>query len=252
MIWDSHLHTEFSFDSAMTLQEAQAAAEEREVCLILTEHVDLYTTGQTFDPRAYRRAYEAHRGEGLLLGTECGMDPRTAQPSLEFLKQAAPDFWLGSVHTVAGHDIYNRNTYKVYSRQEFWPAYFQFMIECLKTHPYIHSLAHVDFPARLSPYVDGSFDYEDHRDYLDQIFRILIDQDISLEWNMRRYQAESRDEFIKLFTAFYDLGGRHVTLGSDAHTPHRVGQGLKEVSQIVKKIGLDLVHYKEGRRIIDN
>ncbi|MBR5582273.1 MAG: histidinol-phosphatase, partial [Phascolarctobacterium sp.] len=57
MIFDTHMHCDFSTDSSMTLEEAIAAAEKENIGMIVTEHWDYdYPTNPCefiFDLNAY-------------------------------------------------------------------------------------------------------------------------------------------------------------------------------------------------------
>ena len=48
---------------------------------------------------------------------------------------------------------------------------------------------------------------------------------------------------------YYSMGGRLVTLGSDAHTPENVGRGIAEAIEELKKIGFDSVVCMENGEV---
>ena len=76
MLYDNHVHTEFSADSEMKAEEALTAAAQEGMGLVFTEHLDLGYPGDldfTFDSKAYWEKYEPLRGEHLRLGVEIGM-----------------------------------------------------------------------------------------------------------------------------------------------------------------------------------
>ena len=45
--------------------------------------------------------------------------------------------------------------------------------------------------------------------------------------------------FLKLY---YDMGGRIITLGSDAHEPKRIADHFEEVKEILKEIGFNEIY----------
>lgn len=252
MLFDTHIHTTFSFDSKMPLPEALSRAKAREIGLCITDHMDLNTNGQSFDPLKYIETYLPWRSQGLLIGTECGMDPRFSVKSEEYLKISSVDFTLGSVHTIGDDDIYSRSTYEKYTQQEFWRAYFAQVLECLKTHPFIDSLGHLDYPARLLPYGEAGFDFRQHEQGIIPIFEFLIGHDLALELNLKRFGPETRAEFKTHFSVYRELGGKYVTLGSDAHGLSAVGHGIKDGYDLLKEVDLRPVHFEQHEMVADH
>ncbi len=252
MLFDTHIHTTFSFDSRMTLEEAQSRAQARGMGLCITDHMDLNTKGQFFDPWTYQETYWPKRAKDLLIGTECGMDPRYSVKSEEYLKITSLDFTLGSVHTIGDEDIYSRSIYEKYEREEFWHAYFKVVLECLKTHPFIDSLSHLDYPARLLPYGEAGFNFRRHEKGILPIYEWLISHDLALELNLKRFAPETRAEFKTHFSVYRELGGKYVTLGSDSHNVAAVGFGLREGYDLLEELNLTPVHFEHHEIVSDH
>lgn len=252
MLIDTHVHTDFSFDCKMPLAEALAGAKANEVGLCITDHLDLNMDYKPFDPQAYRDLYFPLRSKGLFLGTECGMDPRFHDESRAYLSISSPDFTLGSVHTIGDLDIYEKSTYEAYTRDGFWQAYFAQALECLKTHPFIDSLAHLDYPARLSPYGETGFDFRAHEKGLLPIFEHLIRHDLALELNLRRFSPATRSEFREHFSVYRELGGRFVTLGTDSHLGQTIGAQFREAYGLLKELDLLAVHFENHEAVTDH
>ncbi len=75
MLFDTHMHTRFSTDSQMTVEEAAARSRELNMGITITEHLDLdfpEPKAFVFDVAEYFRAYERYRSDTLLLGIEIG------------------------------------------------------------------------------------------------------------------------------------------------------------------------------------
>jgi len=88
MIFDSHLHTEFSADSSMTAAEALDKAQSGGIGLVFTEHLDVGFPSDKpfgFDPAAYFAAYGNLRGDNLRLGVEVGITPTCRKANIEFI-----------------------------------------------------------------------------------------------------------------------------------------------------------------------
>ncbi|MDR2650671.1 MAG: hypothetical protein LBB94_13290 [Clostridiales bacterium] len=54
-----------------------------------------------------------------------------------------------------------------------------------------------------------------------------------------------------IYEGYHKLGGRYVTLGSDAHYAGGVGGGIDEAFRMADKIGLKSVHFVRREMIID-
>lgn len=253
MLFDTHTHTSFSFDSSMAPEDAIAAARKMNVGLCFTEHIDL-NFNIAFDWQAYRKDYEGYRQGGVLLGTEVGFDKDTANASNEFVKNSAPDFILGSQHCVQGLDIYDDKTFQTIPEKEFWQNYFQEMKDNIKSHSFIDSLAHWDFPLRRRPYGKdrvADLGTEEFLGGLEPVLRELISRDISFELNLRRFSRETMADFEAVYGLYGQLGGCFVTLGSDAHGAALVGQKFQLANEFLNRFGLTPCHYKNHQRIVD-
>ena len=100
MIFDSHMHTEVSADSAMKAEAALERAAKLGIGAVFTEHEDMDFPGEkdfTFSPEDYWKKYEALRGKGerLRLGVELGMQEGLAEKNRSFLLRAPFDQVIG-------------------------------------------------------------------------------------------------------------------------------------------------------------
>lgn len=252
MLVDTHIHTSFSFDCEMDLEDAVKAAKAMDIGITITDHLDLDMDFEPFDPAYYAEIYGPHRSERLFLGTECGMDLRFAEESREYLSVSAPDFILGSVHNLVDDDIYEASTFEKYEEQEFWDFYFSYTRECLENHPFIDSLGHIDYPARRRPYGVNEFSFKRHEQGLVPIYEFLAKREIALELNLRRFSEDTMAEFKEHFSAFKEMGGRYVTLGSDAHYAGPIGRNARKASGLLKSLDLNPVHYYRHEPVIDS
>lgn len=251
MLFDTHVHTDFSFDCDMPLAKAIASAKEQEAGICITDHLDLNMDYKAFDPEEYARVYHPLQEKGLLIGIECGMDPRYVEASRAYVSTTSRDFTLGSVHTIGDDDIYFKEIYEKYSRDEFWPAYFRQALECLKTHPFVDSIAHLDYPARVSPYGESDFGFRRLEKDIIPVYEYLIAHDTALELNLRRFSPQTLAEFKEHFSVYRELGGRYVTLGTDSHQGTSVGRGLREAFKLLDQLGLRAVHFERHEIVID-
>jgi histidinol-phosphatase (PHP family) len=59
------------------------------------------------------------------------------------------------------------------------------------------------------------------------------------------YYDAQNEEILKLY---YSLGGRKVTLGSDAHTVGGIGRGIAEATKQLAAMGFDGYYYYRNRK----
>ena len=156
MIFDSHMHTEVSADSAMKAEDALERAAKLGIGAVFTEHEDMDFPGEkdfTFSPEDYWKKYEALRGKGerLRLGVELGMQEGLAEKNRAFLLRAPFDQVIGSIHTLLGFDLYYETLYEGREKDEVYRLYLRAMASCVRSHgDFIDILAHIDYIAQCA------------------------------------------------------------------------------------------------------
>ena len=254
MIFDSHSHTAFSGDSEMKAEEALAAADVAGIGLVFTEHLDLDYPGDidfTFDPATYWQQYEPLRGDRLMLGIEVGMQSATAERSRAFVDTVPFDLVIGSVHMVDGKDIYYKEAYGNLSKAEFFHKYYQQMADNIRQHGFIDVLGHIDYIARYAPYADPEISYGSFQADIDAVLKAAIETDTVLELNTRRLGSRlAVKELLPVYSRYRGLGGRFVTLGSDAHTADAIGGNFRIARELVEAVGLKTVTFRERKIVL--
>lgn len=248
MIFDTHVHTEFSSDSKMLLGDAILRANQQGIGLITTEHMDLLYPEDDqfiFDVDEYFAAYQPYRSEQLLLGIEIGMRPECLADNEAIVKKAGFDYVLGSIHVVEGIDIYYDVFYAGRTKMQSYARYFEMMAECVKAYKCIDALGHIDYIARYAKYEDTEIYYHEFQEHIDEVLKHTINNDIVLELNTRRFGDR---RVVKALTPIYkryrELGGRLAVLGSDAHTQEAVGSNFTLAQEFLEQCQLELVYFK--------
>ncbi|MDR3559945.1 MAG: histidinol phosphate phosphatase [Negativicutes bacterium] len=242
MLIDTHMHTQFSTDSGMTLAEAIARGRELDMAITITEHLDLdYPKPKAFifDIDEYFQAYSRYRSDAVLLGIEIGMRSELVQANRAVVEGHPFDFVIGSIHVIDNIDIYLEEFYHGRSKRDVYGQYFTSMLDCLETYDFIDSLGHIDYIARYAKFADPEVRYSEFADYIDQVLVMLIDKQKALEINTRRLdQPEAVSALIPIYRRFAELGGRWVTIGSDAHTPKDIGKHFAQAQEMAASCGL--------------
>ncbi|MBM7866490.1 histidinol phosphate phosphatase [Heliobacterium gestii] len=248
MIFDTHVHTRFSTDSLMALDQAKERAEKLGIGLIITDHMDLeYPKPHsfTFDVDAFFRAYEPCRSERLRLGIEMGMRSELVDHNRTLASAYPFDFIIGSIHVVDGVEVVAQRFFQGRTKQEVYDRYFDNMLDCVKAYDFIDSLGHIDYIARYALLDDPEIHYSEFRERIDPILAVLAERGQAIEINARRLGNPAVAEAIlPIYRRFAELGGRRVTIGSDAHTPRDVGQNLKASLDLAERCRLQPVWHK--------
>ena len=92
-------------------------------------------------------------------------------------------------------------------------------------------------------------EYEDFPDEMDALFEELISRGKGIELNTSTFSAWGegmpRNSLLKRYA---QLGGEIVTLGSDAHSAPRVGEGFRQALELLKGAGLKWICTFEERK----
>lgn len=244
-MFDYHMHTVVSYDGHDTPMEmAQAAAKAglQEICF--TDHLDYLISvpreKTSYTPDIYRSAYADLHVPGLSIrrGTEIGLAPWNKDEIIHDLSAYPYDFVIGSVHFINDEDVYY---------PEFWVgrdflaterAYFEEMLRCVQLHDDFDVLGHLTYISKVKGHPSPRIiPLDDHKEVIAEIMKTLIAKGKGMEINTSG--VDRCGDFlpgISYLKLFKDLGGRIVTVGSDAHASDRVGQYVTDACAIARDI----------------
>lgn len=249
MIFDSHMHTNFSADSQMKAAEALARAASLNLGVVFTEHFDygLELNGKsfTFDAAAYMDAYKNLRGEAIRLGVEVGLRESARAANADFLTRADFDFVIGSIHLVDDFDIYYPDFYADKDKATAYRKYFQQMATEAALADF-DALGHIDYICRAAPYDDPEIDYPTFKAEIDAVLKIVVERGKVLELNTRRfYSPRAVAELVPVYKKYRALGGRFVTIGSDAHKVDAIGNYFVQALKFADELDLTPVTFRQ-------
>lgn len=251
MIFDTHMHTTFSSDSKMSIEQVIQASNSLNIGVCITEHMDLdYAIKNEFrfDVPKYFEAYNKYRSDSLLLGIEIGMAESTLSENESLGINYDFDYILGSIHTVDNTDIFNTLHSKDLPNEYFYKRYYENMLHCVEKYNNFDSLGHIDYIYRYSPFPNNEINIKPYKEIVEAIFLNLIKKDKAIEINTRRLSnADSIKALLETYRFYKELGGRYVTIGSDAHAPSAIGNNIKEALMIAEKLSLKPVYYKSRK-----
>ena len=186
----------------------------------------------------HRGAYYAYAEFVRSRGMEFGLKPYNAQQLKIDLQRRHFDFVLGSVHHVDELDIYFEPYWRGKTVEQAVERYLQETLACVKAHEDFDVLGHLTYisKARGNP-SHKLLRYEDYRELFDAILMELVRHDKGMEVNTSGIDRCGGPlptmDFVR---RFHELGGKIITVGSDAHNAQRVGQYSNEMVQQVKEI----------------
>ena len=251
MVFDSHMHTKFSADSEMLAAEAIDRAASLNLGVVFTEHFDygLEIDGKdfTFDAATYMNEYKNLRGDKVRLGVEVGLRQSARAANENFLTQADFDFVIGSIHLVDDLDIYYTHFYIGKDKATAYRKYFEQMAEEAAVADF-DALGHIDYICRAAPYDNPEIDYPTFKAEIDAVLKIVVEREKVLELNTRRfYSARAVDELVPVYKKYRELGGRYVTIGSDAHKIAAVGNYFERALEFARELDLTPVTFCERK-----
>lgn len=170
-------------------------------------------------------------------GVEIGEPHRFPQETAELLRQYTWDYVLGSLHWV-GEQVVFDNPYFERPPDQAYSFYFQEMHKMVAEGEF-DILAHMDVVKRYGFDRYGAFDPALYESEIRLVLKTLADRGLALEVNtstLRRPVGQTSPG-ITILGWFKQEGGRHVTLGSDAHHPEHVAFGLQHALDNVRAAG---------------
>ena len=245
------MHTKFSADSEMLAAEAIDRAASLNLGVVFTEHFDygLELNGKsfTFDAATYMSEYKNLRGDKVRLGVEVGLRESARVANENFLTQADFDFVIGSIHLVDDLDIYYPDFYIDKDKATAYKKYFEQMAAEAAVADF-DALGHIDYICRAAPYDNPEIDYPTFAAQIDAVLKIVVEREKVLELNTRRfYSARAVEELVPVYKKYRELGGRYVTIGSDAHKVAAVGNYFERALKFARELDLTPVTFCERK-----
>ena len=155
---------------------------------------------------------------------------------------------IGSIHVVDGEDIYLPEYYMERGEERAYERYFQTMLENVQACDFFDVLGHVDYVARYAPTADPEIYLARWKTYLEPIFKILIARGQVLELNSRRLALKrAQDALLPIYQFYQELGGKYVTIGSDAHISQALAINSNIAEELAAACGLRPVYFKKRK-----
>ena len=201
------------------------------------------------------KARSAFEGELLvLIGLEIGQPLSDIELADKIVNNHSYDYVLGSIHTPEGftQDI-KEIEYDKTDVYKFMEDYFLQLTEIAKWDG-CDALAHITCPMRrIQGKYNIDFDYSEIEKVTDHLLKTMISYEKALEINtsgLRQKIGRTMPD-INLIKRYHDLGGRLLTIGSDAHDANDCGKGITEGMRIAKDCGFDSINFYVNREVLE-
>lgn len=272
MYADYHLHCEYSDDSnepmENQIQEAITLGLD-EMCF--TDHVDYGIKRDWDDPEGIiiRHAIEHGKEVDLVLanvnypkyfealnmyqkkyassisikkGLEFGIQSITvdAYEKLYASYQDDLDFVLFSMHQVNNLEFWTQDFQKGKTQKEYNDEYYKEIYQTMQMFHHYSCLAHLDLMARYDE--NGIYPFENEKDIIAEILKYAIRDGKGIEINTSswKYCLKDTQPSRAILKLYKDLGGKIITVGSDAHETKYLASHIKDAYAILKnEIGIN-------------
>lgn len=234
---DLHTHTNYSFDSNVTMMQYAQEAIKRGIDVVcFTDHIDCNMHYNTFDgflfaerKAEFLRLKEQFRGQvELLLGFEIG-EPHLHPEIMQAIYACKPDMIIGSIHFPADYEQANKH----YTSREYAQLYNRYVRKMVE-HGGFDVLGHMDYPKKY--HAQSVLSQEKHDgyaqdfDYICQTLRLCVEKGIVPEINTSSLRNGVADAMpsLKAIQYYANCGGKYVTINSDSHNINDLGYGYEQ------------------------
>lgn len=272
MYADYHLHCEYSDDSnepmENQIQQAIALGLD-EMCF--TDHVDYGIKRDWDDPEGILIRHVVEHGKevdvalanvnypkyfealdmyqkkyapsiSIKKGLEFGIQSITvdAFEKLYASYQDELDFVLFSMHQVNNLEFWTQDFQKGKTQKEYNDEYYKEIYQTMQMFHQYSCLAHLDLLARYDE--NGIYPFEKEKDIIAEILKYAIQDGKGIEINTSswKYGLKDTQPSRAILKLYKDLGGKIITVGSDAHETKYLASHIKDAYDILKnEIGID-------------
>ena len=264
-MFNSHVHSDFSHDCNAPMEKmCESAIASGLYGICVTDH---FNADSCISQNSYRsvlnsvkkaRELSLKYKDKLLItaGVEMSDVFRKPEYSARLIKAIRPDSIIMSVHNVVLDNLPENiarmrfSDMKPEKVQHIIAVYFKELIAAVTLTDF-DICAHLTLPYRYTNGVYGlGLSYERFLPEIKKILSILIDRNKALEINTSDVFHQLCDFMPdeNIVRMYYEMGGRLVTIGTDAHNPNNISSGFKEAKQMLKKSGFKSYCYYKNRK----
>ncbi len=252
-IYDQHVHSFLSSDSHESFENYLSEAKKHGLThFVTTEHLDLSCVYlgmddiydiqlQDYTIKKLQKKYNIK----ILKGVEMGYKFSRIKDIEYIVNNVDYDVVIMSVHEGEDAGCTSYDFLNGLTNNEAYSKYLDIYINMLQNISCFDIVGHIDFLLR---YID-KLNIENHRDKLETLFKLIINKNKALEFNTRFVYIYKDTSYLEYFFKLYhDLGGKKVSLGSDAHSANYFLNGFDAGINILKNIGFSHLYTYQKRK----
>ena len=268
MLADYHIHCKYSDDSEEDLEKIIETAINKgidEICF--TDHVDYgikpdKDVFEKMDENAkkdwikkigridlnvdylnYFKEIEELREKykdkiTIRQGLEFGMQVHTIKDFQKLFDKYKEkfDFVILSCHQVNDKEFWTNEFQKGKSIDEYNAEYYEEIYRVMNRYSDYSILGHLD---HIQRYNETIYPFEKSREIIVKILKKVIEDNKGIEVNTSsfRYGLKELTPERDILKLYHELGGKIITIGSDAHKAENVGEHIPYIQEELKKIG---------------
>ena len=260
-MFDCHLHSYFSGDSNAKFEDIiKAALQNNLFGLVFTDHYEFEFPNPKYDFSfdVLKRAdlikeFQEKLSKDLILlcGVELGLQSKKLLEAESFLLENNFDCVIASVHSIDNQD-FKPGLFEGKNQLDIFKKYLEEILFGVTNFKNYDIVGHIGYICRYVPQKYNTVFQDELAPLLDQILIQIINNKKALEVNtsgIRQNLGFTLPDYT-ILKRYFELGGRIITLGSDAHLAEHVGSKFKDVSKILKHIGFtEAVYFKDRKPI---
>ena len=265
ILCDTHVHSNNSFDGNNSVEEICLKAIEKGISILaITDHLEapeirLGEKSQFGNMRqmisdSYRDAERCSEEFGdklnVIKGVELGEPMHYPKLTKSALEIADFDFILASVHNLKDEEDFYYLDYSDVNIPLMFRKYFDELLDTAENAEF-DSLAHLTYPLRyIVERTDIRPDLSVYSETIDDIFKALIKREKALEINTSGLSKPIGTTLpdINYVKRFRELGGKYITIGSDAHRTEDLAKGIEKGMEIARICGFEHYTVFENRK----
>ncbi len=259
-ISDSHTHSRNSFDgNDSVIMMCEKAFNLGLYSITITDHCECHDnyiknfrdsicSSIKETSRARATYYSNDSGLRVYTGIELGQPTQDQEAAKDALSLAEYDFVLGSLHNLRGEEDFYFLRYNEENVPGLLNRYFDELLELAEEGDF-DSLAHLTYPLR---YVYGAGidpHIKNYSEKIDAVLLAVIKNHHALEINTSGLRQKIRKTLPNghILRRYRELGGKFVTLGSDAHRWADIGSGIETGLELLQECGFTYFTVYEKR-----
>lgn len=250
---DIHTHSRFSCDSKAEIDDmCQRAMDKGLKAICITDHIDYNPNDYGYNYYQLREYMQSisdvkdkYKDKLIVLSGIEFSEPHIYKEQLEEFQSKGFDVILGSIHWLDHEFVGQKELLQKYPQIEVEQIYYGMILDTIK-HGGFDVLAHLDFPKR---YYGNSVI---GREVLTEILIALVGADIALEINTSslRKGVDECMPSLSIVEEYIKLGGKKLTLGSDAHVLGDIGGDFEQVVDMLSEEAKDALGIYVNRRFM--